>query len=800
MKSNVVQFMRKLKAVITFKIKVFSTIILLLLIGYYFSLPKRLFKVPYATVLYSHDNQLLAGAIAADGQWRFPSRSHINKKYQICLQYFEDEYFRYHWGVNPVSMARALSQNLKQGQVVSGGSTITMQIIRMARKKPRNIIQKLIEMVLATRLEWRYSKDEILAIYAAHAPFGGNIVGLEAASWRYFGHHPASMSWAEAALLAVLPNQPGMVHPGKNQQHLLKKRNKLLSKLLEHNQIDSLSYQLALLETLPSKPSPIPQKALHLLYRAMQEGYDQQIIQSTLDFQLQNQARELVHAHYNELSENKINNVAAMIVEVASGNVLAYVGNVNFGTNNNGSEVDIIKSRRSTGSLLKPFLYAALLNEGSLLPQALVEDVPVFYGGFSPKNFTKKYMGLVPADEALAKSLNVPAVHMLHQYSVEKFHHLLRQMGMSTLDFAPNHYGLSLILGGAEGTLWDLTSMYASCARSLIRANQTSSKNRYAPLVDFIPNQYIGSADDKPRFVPSSHLNAASLWFMFNALTELKRPISSSDWKTFSSSKKIAWKTGTSYGHRDAWSIGVTPKYVVGVWAGNASGEGRPNLTGLKAAAPLMFKMFNLLPDGNWFKEPYFELTSIKVCQESGFKSNPHCSNIRMKSIPTQGVKAQQCPYHQNIFVDALSNERVNASCASSFEMVKKSWFMLPPLLEWYYKRAHSNYRLPPAWSPNCPMNQDTEKMTMIYPNPNAKLFLPIDLNGELNEAVFEVAHAHQNSKIFWHLDGNYLGSTYQKHQMPLKPSIGMHELVLVDATGASISVPFTILDRDQPE
>src|SRR6478609_4529641 len=346
-----------------------------LLILYYFSLPTQLFNDPYSTVLEDKNENLLNASIATDGQWRFPEGVTLPEKYKQAVVLFEDKRFYNHIGVDLLSMARAVRQNIQTGHVISGGSTLSMQLIRLERKnKSRTVFEKIIEVILATRLELRYAKEEILALYAAHAPFGGNVVGIEAASWRYFGRNPQELSWSEAALLAVLPNNPSLIRPGKNQDLLKKKRDRLLARLSETGAFDALSLELAIAEPVPESPIPLPRLAPHLLDRAMKEGMAQQKIISTLDLAVQQRTLQIIDDHYQQLKANQIFNAAAIVIEVKTGNVIAYVGNTESGRDNS-NQVDVVKAPRSTGSILKPFLYAAMLDEGKMLQHTLVPDV-----------------------------------------------------------------------------------------------------------------------------------------------------------------------------------------------------------------------------------------------------------------------------------------------------------------------------------------------------------------------------------------------------------------------------------------
>ncbi|MDL2282839.1 penicillin-binding protein 1C, partial [Parabacteroides sp. OttesenSCG-928-G06] len=450
-------------------------LIALLFIWYFFCLPQQLFDVPYATVVTDRSGDLLGARIADDGQWRFPERATVPEKMKVCLTTFEDRYFYRHPGVNPLAIGRALWQNIKQKRIVSGGSTLTMQTIRLSRREARRVGEKLKEMILATRLELRYSKEEILALYVSHAPFGGNVVGLDAAAWRYFGHPADQLSWAEAATLAILPNAPAMIHPGKSREALRRKRNRLLSQLYDRELIDASTYELALEEPLPDEPLPLPQTAPHLvsLFHQSQRGKQ---VASTLDKGLQQRVESLLERWNNEFRRSDIRNMAALVVDIQTNEVVAYCGNVRFEADDSGNQVDVIQAPRSTGSILKPFLYYAALQEGIILPHTLLPDIPVNINGFSPQNFNLAYEGAVSASEVIARSLNIPSVQLLRQYSVPKFYTFLRQIGLTTLHKPAGHYGLSLILGGAEATLWDVTAAYINMGRSLLGlANTTPS-------------------------------------------------------------------------------------------------------------------------------------------------------------------------------------------------------------------------------------------------------------------------------------------------------------------------------------
>ncbi len=787
---------RKLKSRRVRRFIVYALVLLLILL-FWFSLPRPLFDDPLSTVLLDRSGNLLGAKISADQQWRFPESESVPEKFRLALINYEDRYFRYHPGFNPVALTRAASLNIRYGKIISGASTITMQVIRLMRKnRERTFPEKFREIFLAFRLECTHSKADILRIYSSHAPFGGNVVGLDAASWRYFGIDAAHLSWAEAATLAVLPNSPGLIYPGRNPGHLKRKRDHLLDELCNRGVIDASTCQLAKEESLPRKPFPLPRFAPHLLDRSIRDGNKGARVTTSLDLMLQMRINEILNTHSIQHRSNEIYNAAALVLDVDSGNVLAYVGNIPGTTaGEHGNNVDVITSPRSTGSILKPFLYAAMLHDGLLLPNTLVPDIPMQVGGFIPENYNLTYDGAVPAKMALSRSLNIPAVKMLQVYGYEQFYALLRKLGLTTLTKPADHYGLSLILGGAEATLWDLAGIYASMARTLQHFNGNTPGYR---KTDFHPPAYSIQKPGKHATFSdqSSWFDAGSIWLTFDAMVEVSRPDAEQQWQQFSSSHKIAWKTGTSFGNRDAWSIGVTPEYVVAVWVGNASGEGRPGLTGIGVAAPVLFDIFKTLPATTWFKTPEAALVKVPVCRYSGYRATAICEFTDTAWIQKSGAKTAPCPFHQLIHLDKTGAWQVSSNCESPENMQHVSWFVLPPVQEWYFRNKNPFYKVLPPFRPDCAGSSDRKNMDIIYPRNNSKIYIPVDLDGKPGSTVFKVAHRSSAALVYWHLDDRFIGTTVQIHQMALSPMKGRHRLTLVDQEGESLGIVFDVINE----
>jgi penicillin-binding protein 1C len=770
-------------------IMILAALLLLMLI---FFLPPIKFDTPASTVVFDRNGQLIGAQIASDGQWRFASGAEGGEKFETCLLLYEDRYFYRHPGFNPFSIARAARQNIQAGRVVSGGSTITMQVARLWRKdKPRNLGQKAIEFVLSIHAELHYSKSEILRMYVSNAPFGGNVVGLDAAAWRYFGRSPRNLSWAEAACLAVLPNAPALIHPGRNRELLKEKRDHLLEKLFRQGAIDPMTFRLACDEPVPASPLPLPSEATHLT-AAITRSHPENQVHTTLDAGLQSRVNRIVERHHGMSAGNGIHSAAVLVLDMATGEVRVYVGNTRKAyPGDHANQVDIIRRPRSSGSLLKPFLYAAMLSEGEILPNTLVPDIPTTIGGFTPKNFNVTYDGAVPARDALIRSLNIPAVRMLSDFGQQRFHSFLMQAGFSTLSHPARHYGLSLILGGAEITLWDICAAYHAMAGKLLRKNDPhlSGNHLYSE-----PSMVKGEI--QPGHIDLKTLDEAAIFLTLDAMKDVHRPDAEAGWRSFSGSLPIAWKTGTSFGFRDAWAIGLTTEYLVGVWVGNASGEGRPGLTGLLTAAPIMFEVFDLLPEsGKWFEPPRDKMAKITVCRQSGMRPSMHCTDIDTVLVNTAAHQTAPCPYHRPVHLNNSEDRRVTADCYPADKIVTRSWFELPPAMAWFYQSGNPFYKPLPPWLDGCGAGSE-DPMQLVWPDKPGKIFLPLQHDGTLGEIIFEIAHAQPETDVYWYLNDQYLGKTRNLHKTGIQPPPGHHQLILMDEHGNIFTRPFEVVNK----
>ncbi|MCX7861997.1 MAG: penicillin-binding protein 1C [Bacteroidales bacterium] len=747
-------------------------------------LPKIEFNKPYSYVLYSNDGQLLDYQVADDGQWRMKMITDtLPYKYINCLLLQEDKNFFFHHGVDYLALLRALYLNIKHNKKVSGGSTITMQVSRIyLGNKPRTLWQKIKEILLAYYIELKYDKKDILLMYMQHAPFGGNVVGTEAASFKYFNRPLQELSWSESALLAVLPKNPSNINVKKNIHLLFSRRNRLLRKLYHHHIIDQKKLQLSINDEIKITEQTGTHFAPHLLQHLKTKYPLQYTYHTYINYHIQQQSYEILNRYRKENEANDIRNAAVLICELPSKKIITYIGNFHEkGKISDAYNVNMIESRRSGGSILKPLLYATMLNQGELTSNMLLPDIPIQIGSYSPKNFNLSYDGAVKANQALARSLNVPFVKLLQNYGIQRFIDFLHQMNFSTITQSQDYYGLSLILGGCEIKMSELLNAFANMSNHLTNNSVTENLQYFLNM----PNANLN--------IP---LSKGSIWLTFQAMNEVERPKNYGYWYLFKNKLDIAWKTGTSFGFRDAWAIGVTPEYAVLVWVGNATGKSSPELTGIKKAAPILFDIFSILPHRHIkFTPPYDDLQIIKVCKQSGYLPSPFCKELNKEIVCKTSLKIKTCPYHKLVYLDTSGNFRVNSDCESVQNIVTQSFFVLPPTMEFFYKRKNPTYKTLPPLREDCKdVHNAQSNIDIVYPQIYTNLYIPRNLDGTLSSIIFEATHRQSDAIIYWYLDGTYIQQTQWKHTISLQPSVGKHELLLQDELGEIKRVEFNVV------
>ncbi|MBL7790592.1 MAG: penicillin-binding protein 1C [Chitinophagales bacterium] len=738
----------------------------------FFSLPKDLFEAPKSLAMYDRHGQLLYASVADDEQWRFPKIDSVSDKLEQCVLHYEDAYFHFHPGVNPISLFKAFILNLKKGDIKRGGSTITMQTIRLLHNNPpRTYWQKLKEVFMSLKFELIYSKKDILAYYVSNAPYGGNIVGIEAAAWRYYQKPSQALSWSEAATMAVLPNQPSYIYPGKNQTFLLKKRNALLKKLRDENILSEMDYELAMDEPLPQRVFSIPSYAYHL---ASETGAVNGNFTTTLDLSIQKTVTDILEMYHQSFKQNLIQNLSAIVIDANTSEVLAYVGNTKDSVN--GYKVNMIRRPRSSGSTLKPLLYAHMLDAGLISPNTLLQDIPIDINGYEPQNSSRRFDGLVPAHEALERSLNIPWLLALKKYGYDKFYMNLKDYNFRHFTKSSRHYGLSLVVGGGELELLELANAYLQLSHKLKGADNL--------IASFELGKHVEAKKD-------IKLSQGSIWLTFEALSHVVRPENEDNWQ-YRQSQKIAWKTGTSHGFRDAWAVGVNPNYVIAIWVGNADGNGRTNLTGIQKAAPILFDILNTLPKGkkSWYNKPSEALKHVLVCSESGHKPTENCKSIHLE-IPQNAELKDVCPYHTKLLLDASQQYQVRRLCYSEDSIVEKTWFKLPVVEESYYQLIHPLYKSLPPFHPNC-THSELDALEIVFPKQNATIIR--HASEVSNQIVFQAIHRNKEARVHWFIDNNFISTTMSEHKISWSPIKGRHKLTVQDTEG-NVKMNFFTID-----
>jgi penicillin-binding protein 1C len=743
------------------------------MLGLYLAIPSAdpLFPNDYSTLVKAENGDILHAFLNDREQWHFPpEETSVNDKLKQAVLTFEDEGYYRHLGVDVPALGRALYQNLISGKTVSGAITIPMQLARMSRPKPRTYLNKLLEVLFAVKLSLHYSKEELIRLYLDHAPYGGNVVGYHTAARMFFGKEARELTWSEAATLAVLPNAPGLIYPSKTSSALKVKRDRLLSKLLEKGQLDDQAVELAKLEPVPEGFQRITSQTPHLAQFLKKTFPEQHILQTTLDGSLQKQVNQIANRYARRLAPYGIHNLSILIADTKSGAIKAYVGSPDFFDSQHGGQVNGVISARSSGSILKPFLYALSMDEGLITPDSYIRDLPTYFDGFSPKNASREYQGVATAKDALIQSLNIPAVRLLNSYGLFQFYGFLKAAGMSSLFRTADDYGLPLILGGAEVSLWDMVSLYRGLANEGL----------------FTDNYLLHS--DKPTSALQL-ISPGSSYLTLEMLKELKRPGSEYFWESFSGSRNFAWKTGTSYGHKDAWAIGVNPDVTIAVWVGNFNGESNKNLSGAGTAGPILFDILQAMPKiEGWFERKEMHFKTQSICSLSGFRATEACPESTFKEVP-RGIKPlKSCEYHQFRYFSHNHKHQTCSRCWDGPGHVRESATVYPPDIA-YYLRLKGQYITPlVAHFPDCPAYRAEQAVSIIYPNLDANVFLPRDFDGKTQAVLCRVGHNQTDESIYWYLDDHFLGTTSKSHSLPVYFKEGWNTLKVIDSQGGQDS------------
>ncbi|TLD81101.1 penicillin-binding protein 1C [Helicobacter sp. MIT 05-5293] len=722
-----------------------------------------LFESTYSKSVFDKDNQLLSVFLDSNEQWHLKSPTQVPKKLEIAALTYEDKRFFNHYGIDILALLRSFKDNLISSKRY-GASTITMQVIKLYFHQKRNYKNKFDEFFQALALESIYSKEQILKMYLDNAPYGGNIIGFHSASLLYFGKDSAHLSWGEAALLAVLPNAPGLLNLNKNSSLLKDKRDALLHKLHQQGHIDKDLLSLALLEPLPTHKLTHHNIAPHLSLKVIAQTPNLSNIQTTLNKKIQMRLESKIKQYHKKLLPQGILNMSALVLDTSNGEVLAYLGSQDFLDIENYGQIDGIAAKRSPGSLLKPFLYALSIDEGLIAPQSLLIDVPLFFSNFNPQNANKRYNGLIPAQIALQKSLNVPFVKLLQNYGYEKFFFALQEM----LDFEDKnyqHYGLSLILGSKEFSPFEIAKLYLGLAN-------------YGAFGEIY---YLKDSLKQPK----KHLiSQGSAYLTLQTLKELERE---GELDYHKDKMTFSWKSGTSYGRKDAWAAGASPQYTIVVWVGNFTGKPNPNILGMKTAGSLLFEILEELPDNDIaFAIPESAFKEILIDKFSGYRLSEEMQQFAIPSeeilYPNDAKMLQVSPFYQKVFIanDKPVTSKDSAFIDASAQMILR----LPINVLNYYKTQNIDIQK------HLVSSQNRNTLKIIYPTNGLKIIQPKDFDGQ-KELIMRIANL-TNQKVFWYLDHKLIfASTHstQKIFLDSKP----HTLSIIGEDGSIDSVKFNI-------
>ena len=691
-------------------------------------------KKPYSQLLLDRDGDILHTYLSADDKWRFALESgDISERYRQALLYKEDRHFYWHPGINPGAIIRAAFDNAIAGRRTSGASTITMQLARLIEPKQRTYGNKLKEMFRALQLEYLLSKNEILTRYLELAPFGGNIEGIKAASLFYYGKLPARLSPAEIAALVVIPNRPNSLTPGEDNAALGEARNRWIRKLTAAGIFTSGEAALALAEPLTGRRLSAPAAAPHLSRRIHQSSTEPNI-RLNIDTRLQRVCENLISDRIKKLQRFGIHNAAALVVDNHSGQVLAYVGSADFNNPTDDGQVDGITAIRSPGSTLKPLLYGLAIDNGTITPNTILADVPLNVAGYSPENYSGKYYGAVTAEYALTQSLNIPLVKLLEQTGLEKFLTHATQAGLKSLSSQRKSLGLSTILGGCGVSLEDLVIMYSGFSRG-----GSAQKLQFS-------NSALQSRVHNDRF-----LSAESSFLITEALQKLTRPNIPQNWQYGKNMEKIAWKTGTSYGRRDAWSIGYTDNYTVGVWVGNFSGSGVPELVGAEMAAPLLFDIFKNLNTKAEQARPLPENLDYRlVCSLSGKIPAELCTHTRIDAYIPGISSNEKCEVETLVRISADSTKSYCLTCSPATGFREVMYEIYPAEIAEYYSQNSGARTVVPPHNPDC--SRIFEKNAPVITSPVEGLTYYVNPTDSTRIKFSALATAGVQ-KMFWFVD-----------------------------------------------
>ncbi len=791
----------------------------LLILAWAVPLPERL-EQPPSTVVTFDDGSPAFVFLSPDDRYRMAVQvedlPHIDADYLDALLRFEDKRFFSHPGVDGLAVVRSAVVNLRLRRVASGASTLTMQLVRLLEPRPRTLRSKAIEALRALQLEMHLSKEEVLAAYLSFLPFGRNVEGLPAASYAYFGHGPDELSLDEIAVLLAVPQRPSSRFPkAENLAALTDARDEIADWLLTEgyrpraggyetlpagmvntSQRSAEELLAAVRQSaVPRRVRPLPRHAPHAAFWLRQRAQQGRRpgdaaalhIATTLDRGLQLTAERLLERAHNPLEQQGIHNGSLVLVDHHQRRVRALVGNFDFWDAEHGGQIAGFDTPRSPGSALKPFIYAMAIDRGVALPDHLVADIPLSYGDYAPANYDGEFAGLVALEDALSHSLNIPFVRLLGQLGVERFIGTLQTAGASHLCTEPGHYGLSAAIGSVEITPLEMASLYTSLAQDGL----------YRPLT-----WLRSDAEQAPRRRPGSALfSPGSAHLTRRALARRDRPDFPERRRLAGAPAAIHWKTGTSYGHRDAWAAGSGKDYSAVVWLGNFDNQPSVDLVGAEAAGPILFDLLEAVADrslpGVGEALPR-DLKRLEVCAYSGYLPTEACQQRQWTHALRRHVPTQQCPYHVALDVDLDSGLSLNPSCRSGRRFERRSYVVWPASIRRWLAQGHRWLPSPPSLDPACRVTDERRPPTILSPPAGQVLVLMPGVPASQQEIPLAAETQGVEGEISWFVDGEFLGKSKVEDRLWWQPEPGQHEILVLDAAGQSARRQLRVWSRDE--
>ncbi len=730
-------------------------------------------QIEYSQIVSDRDDNILYPFLTSDDKWRMMTElDEITPELSKAIIYKEDKYFYLHYGINPFAIIRAVVNNLVYGKRTSGASTITMQVARLLSPKERTYLNKFGEIFRAVQLEWHYSKAEILQLYLNLVPYGSNIEGVKSASVLFFDKQPNHLSLAEITALAIIPNRPTSWQIGKNNEELITARNKWLQRFGKARLFSKTAIEDAMIEPLDAGRLDAPKYAPHFAIRMKDKYPNQPIIKTNLRFNIQKKVETLTANYIKRIYYQRIRNAAVLVLNNRTHEIEAYIGSADFDNTEDGGQVDGVKSIRSPGSTLKPYLYALAFDKGLVTPKMKISDVPINFSGYTPVNFDNVFNGSVTIETALAYSLNIPAVKTLNDLGVSYFTDQLAQAGFTQIKADRNKMGLSLALGGCGVRLEELTNLYSAFANKGLQYNMRWLK---------------ADADTASQRLMSEQ----SAFIFTDALTKISRPDLPKNMESSKNLPKIAWKTGTSYGRKDAWSIGYNANYTIGVWVGNFSGEGVPELGGATIATPLLFDIFNSIDysSGNdWFAPPD-EIDYRWVCSESGLLPQPDCTKTVMDYYLPMTTGNKMCQHQKTFPVSADSSFSYCTNCMPETGYKMKSYPLYPPEIVAYYESEGIPYEKLPPHNPQCDRLFSGTAPYITSPQNGQEYLLDPTDNSQI---ALTCNTANDVLLVYWYVNDEYLQPILPTGKLFFVPKPGRNKITCVDDKGRKEQIYIT--------